>query len=76
MNAELYATLLDHLVNVRFLSITNRFLVELGPVASGQVPKDPDMKHENLVKGLKHVHLKVWPPEAFDDCAEFMEAIS
>jgi hypothetical protein len=59
MNAERYATLLDLLVNVRFLSVTDRFLVELGPVASGQVPKDPDMKHGNLVKGLKHIHLKV-----------------
>lgn len=35
------------------------FLSELRPVASGQVPKDADMKYENLVRGLKHVQIKV-----------------
>ncbi len=42
----------------RFVSITDRFLSELGPVAQGQVTKD-DMKFENLVRGIKHVQLKV-----------------
>lgn len=43
----------------RFVSVTDRFLAELGPVAQGQVPKDLDMKYENLVKGLRHVQIKV-----------------
>lgn len=42
-----------------FMSVTDRFLAELGPVAQGQVPKDLDMKYENLVKGLKHIQIKV-----------------
>ncbi|KAK0496297.1 cell morphogenesis N-terminal-domain-containing protein [Armillaria luteobubalina] len=74
-NAELYATMLGHLANVRFVSITDRFLSELGPVAQGQVTKD-DMKFENLVKGIKHVQLKVWPPEAFEEGAEFLESFA
>lgn len=40
------------------MSVTDRFLAELGPVAQGQVPKDLDMKYENLVRGLKHIQLK------------------
>jgi hypothetical protein len=56
--------------------VTDRFLGELGPVASGQVPKDLDAKYENLIKGLKHVQIKVWPPEAFEEGAEFMESLS
>ncbi|KAH0581896.1 hypothetical protein H2248_011576 [Termitomyces sp. 'cryptogamus'] len=75
-NAELYATLLGHIANVRFLSVTDRFLAELGPVTHGQVPKDLDMKYENLVKGLKHIQIKVWPPESFEEGAEFMESLS
>ncbi|PBK70905.1 hypothetical protein ARMSODRAFT_1033874 [Armillaria solidipes] len=74
-NAELYATMLGHLANVRFVSITDRFLSELGPVAQGQVTKD-DMKFENLVRGIKHVQLKVWPPEAFEEGAEFLESFA
>ncbi|KAL0958389.1 hypothetical protein HGRIS_000531 [Hohenbuehelia grisea] len=76
VNAELYATLLGYLANIRFETVTDRFLAELGPVASGQVPKDLDMKYENLVKGLKHVTIKVWPPELFESGAEFLESLS
>lgn len=39
--------------------MTDRFLGELSPVALGQVPKDLDMKYENLVKGIRHIHIKV-----------------
>ncbi|KAJ7905688.1 cell morphogenesis N-terminal-domain-containing protein [Mycena olivaceomarginata] len=75
-NAELYATLLGHISKVRFVSVTDRFLAELGPVAHGQVPKDLDMKYENLVKGINHIQIKVWPPEAFEEGAEFLESLS
>ncbi|KAG6853412.1 hypothetical protein C0991_004643 [Blastosporella zonata] len=75
-NADLYATLLGHIANVRFMSVTDRFLAELGPVAQGHVPKDLDMKYENLVRGLKHIQIKVWPPESFEEGAEFLESLS
>ena len=58
-NAELYATLLGYLANSRFISVTDRFLAELAPVASGQVTKDVDLRYENLVRGLKHIQIKV-----------------
>ncbi|KAI0305309.1 cell morphogenesis N-terminal-domain-containing protein [Multifurca ochricompacta] len=75
-NAELYATLLGYLANSRFISVTDRFLAELAPVASGQVAKDVDLRYENLVRGLKHIQIKVWPPESFEEGAEFMEALA
>jgi hypothetical protein len=59
-NAELYATLLGYLANSRFISDTDRFLAELAPVASGHVAKDVDLRYENLVRGLKHIQIKVW----------------
>lgn len=43
----------------RFESVTDRFRVELGPVAAGQVSKDFDFKYEHLIKGLQHVQIKV-----------------
>ncbi|TFK49459.1 hypothetical protein OE88DRAFT_1737075 [Heliocybe sulcata] len=75
-NAELYATLLGLIANVRFDSVTDKFLNELQPVAAGQVAKDLDMKYESLVKGLRYVQIKVWPPEAFEEGAEFFESLS
>ncbi|KAI5120892.1 hypothetical protein M0805_002992 [Coniferiporia weirii] len=76
VNAELYSVLLGKLSTIRFVSVTDRFLAELGPVASNQIPKDMDVKYENLVRALKHIEIKVWPPEAFEEGAEFMEALS
>ncbi|KAI0053212.1 hypothetical protein FA95DRAFT_1674602 [Auriscalpium vulgare] len=75
-NAELYATLLGHLANTRFMSVTDRFLAELGPVAANQVAKDVDLRYENLVRGLKHIQIKVWPPDAFEEGGEFMEPLA
>lgn len=43
----------------RFIGVTDRFLAELQPVSSGQVLKDMDLRYENLVRGLRHVRLKV-----------------
>lgn len=92
-NADIAAQLLGHLSNVRFESVTDRFLAELKPVAAGHITRD-DLKYENLVSGLKHVQIKVgcmffqcghsfdhyqvqvWPPEAFDEGAEFMFSLS
>lgn len=42
------------------MSVTDRFLGELSPIALGQVPKDLDMKYENLVKGIRHIQIKVY----------------
>ncbi|KAJ3788761.1 cell morphogenesis N-terminal-domain-containing protein [Lentinula aff. detonsa] len=75
-NAELSATLLGYLANIRFVSVTDRFLAELAPVSRGQVPKDLDMKYENLVNGIRHIQIKVWPSESFEEGAEFMESLS
>lgn len=41
------------------MSVTDRFLNELGPLLSGQVPKDHDLKYEYLLKGLQHIQIKV-----------------
>lgn len=78
-NAELLATVLGRLSNVRsvhkalhisitlttvygpfsFLSITDRFLHELNPLAAGQVPKDSDARFENIVMGLRYIEINV-----------------
>ena len=35
-----------------------------------------DVKYENLVRALKYIEIKVWPPEAFEEGADFMESLS
>ena len=45
-------------------------------MASGLASKDIEAKYEVLVKGLKHMEIKVWPPEKFEEGAEFVESLS
>lgn len=59
VNAELCSMVLGHIARLRFVSVTDRFLGELSPVALGQVSKDADSKYETLVKGMRHIPIKV-----------------
>ena len=94
MHTGSYSSSEGRLTSSSFESVTDRFLTELGPIAAGQVAKDADMKYENLVKGLRHVNIKVspyhsasylcmvpkhdqvWPPERFEEGAEFLASLS
>lgn len=57
----------------RFESVSDRFISELKPLADGLVLKDADLSFESLVKGVKYLQIKVWPPESFEEGAEFLE---
>ncbi|PPR02256.1 hypothetical protein CVT24_011605 [Panaeolus cyanescens] len=76
INLDLSAALLGHLANIRFTSVTYRFVSELQPIMNSGTTKDLGPKYENLVKGISHIKIKVWPPEAFEEGAEFMESLA
>ncbi|KAH8818561.1 cell morphogenesis N-terminal-domain-containing protein [Flagelloscypha sp. PMI_526] len=78
INVDLYVKMLGLLGNIRFTSVTDRFLSEFEPISvyGKQLSKEQEIKFEHLVKGLTHVPIKVWPPEAFEEGAEFLEALS
>ncbi|KAI6165896.1 cell morphogenesis C-terminal-domain-containing protein [Pisolithus thermaeus] len=67
---ELYAVVLGCLARIRFVSVTDRFLNELAPVAGGQVAKDLDTRFENLVKAYART------AQAFEEGAEFLESLA
>jgi hypothetical protein len=41
-------------------------------VREGKNTKDDDGRFETLLKGLRHIRIKVWPPEAFEEATSFM----
>lgn len=91
-NADLHATLLGQLSNIRsvpsvqeafhrlnisrFQSVSDRFLGELQSIREGKIGKDDEVRFEFLLRGLKHLQIKVWPPEAFEDAADFLVEFS
>ncbi|THH32564.1 hypothetical protein EUX98_g1631 [Antrodiella citrinella] len=61
--ADLYAALLGNLANVRFESVTDRFISELGPIAAGQIKVWPTESFEegaefleSLSKSFENAH--------------------
>lgn len=46
-------------VSFRFVSVTDRFILALGPLAAGQVIKDGGMRYENIIRGIEYIKLKV-----------------
>ncbi|KAG8901572.1 Cell morphogenesis protein PAG1 [Tulasnella sp. 408] len=75
-NAELFAKILGEMATSRFVSVTDRFILALGPLAAGQVIKDGGMRYENIIRGIEYIKLKVYPSEAFEEAAEFLESLS
>lgn len=75
-NAELFAKILGEMATTRFVSVTDKFVLALGPLAAGQVLKDGGMRYENIIRGIEYIKLKVYPSEAFEEAAEFLESLS
>ncbi|KAG9015079.1 Cell morphogenesis protein PAG1 [Tulasnella sp. 427] len=75
-NAELFAKILGEMATTRFVSVTDRFVLALSPLAAGQVLKDGGMRYENIIRGIEYIKLKVYPSEAFEESAEFLESLS
>ncbi|CDZ98098.1 Fry-like conserved proteins [Phaffia rhodozyma] len=81
-NQRLLVELLGALANIRFLTLTDRFVVELGKglsVGSGavggtasKIEKEAEGKFELIVRAMKCFKLKVYPPQDFDMCADFL----
>lgn len=59
INADTCAMLLGLIARLRFVSVTDRFVSELGPVALGQVSRDSEARFEALVRGMKYIPIKV-----------------
>lgn len=51
--------ILGEMANFRFVSVTDRYIGALQPLASGQVVKDGGTRFENIIRGLEYIKLKV-----------------
>ncbi|KAG8827735.1 Cell morphogenesis protein PAG1 [Serendipita sp. 401] len=70
--SDLYAVLLGHLSHFRFQSVTDRFTAALRPIRDGKVGKDEDGRFETLLKGLRHIQIKVHREEDLEEATDFM----
>ncbi|KAK8869950.1 hypothetical protein IAR55_000519 [Kwoniella newhampshirensis] len=75
--AQLQVELLGQLSGTRFLTVSDRFIRELGKYASSaQSSKDSEAKIEHLLKGMRHLKLRVYPEQELEMSAEFIQSLA
>lgn len=58
----------------RFQSVTDRFLADLQHIHAASKETEPRL--EQLIRGMRCILIRVFPMEAFEEAAEFMESLS
>lgn len=59
-----------------FLTISDRFIREMGKYSSSQQTKESEMRMEHLLKGMRHLRLRVYPEEELEMSAEFITQLA
>ncbi|ODN73526.1 hypothetical protein L202_08027 [Cryptococcus amylolentus CBS 6039] len=75
--SQLQIQLLGQLSKTRFLTVSDRFVRELSKYATNQQPtKESEARIEHLLKGMRHLQLKVYPEDELEMSAEFIQSLS
>ncbi|CAG8450900.1 5227_t:CDS:10 [Acaulospora colombiana] len=75
---ELYSELIGGLSKVRFVSVSDRFIAKLEgftKLLPGAM-KEQESKIELLIKGMHHLQLKIYPIEALEETADFLQSLA
>lgn len=61
----------------RFLTVSDRFTRELGKYASAAQPtKDAEIRIEHLLRGMRHLKLRMYPEDELEMSAEFLQQLA
>jgi len=61
----------------RFLTVSDRFTRELGKYASAAQPtKEAEIRIEHLLRGMRHLKLRMYPEDELEMSAEFMQQLA
>ncbi|KAI9224946.1 cell morphogenesis N-terminal-domain-containing protein [Blastocladiella britannica] len=72
-NATYFAQVLGELSATRFTSVSDRYLRELERLNAAGWLKDG--KAEHIIFGMKFIQLKLYPMDALDDTADFLDSL-
>ncbi|KAK9465367.1 cell morphogenesis N-terminal-domain-containing protein [Lipomyces arxii] len=76
-NWNLFAELLGQMSQMRFASVSDMFIAELERTkGETNATKEQEINAQLVIHGMKYLRLKVYPMDAFEDSADFMESIS
>ncbi|KAG5355990.1 Cell polarity protein [Yarrowia sp. B02] len=73
-NWNLFAQLLGQMSNTNFVSVTDRFLGDLGR-AGEPTTKEKETQLELVIHGMCHLQLKIYPMDQLDESADFLQSL-
>ncbi|RHZ61363.1 hypothetical protein Glove_348g33 [Diversispora epigaea] len=75
---ELYSELIGGLSKIRFMSVSDKFIAKLEVFAklNPNALKEQENKIELLIRGMHHLQLKIYPLEALEETAEFLQSLA
>ncbi|CAG8582462.1 4463_t:CDS:10, partial [Ambispora leptoticha] len=75
---NLYAELIGSLSNIRFPTVSDRFIAELEKYAKypPNLIKEHEAKITMLIKGMRYLKLKIYPEGALEETAEFLNSLA
>ncbi|KAK3819569.1 MAG: cell morphogenesis N-terminal-domain-containing protein, partial [Benniella sp.] len=75
-NMNVLVELMGSLSNVRFATVSDRFIAELEKYKTGVPVKDKDREQrmEMLIRGMRYLNLKLYPMECLQETADFLQS--
>ncbi|KAF8987696.1 Cell morphoproteinsis protein PAG1 [Haplosporangium bisporale] len=75
-NMNALVELMGSLSNVRFATVSDRFIAELEKYKVGASVKDKDreLRMEMLIRGMRYLNLKLYPENCLEETADFLQS--
>ncbi|KAF9967252.1 Cell morphogenesis protein PAG1 [Mortierella alpina] len=75
-NMNILVELMGSLSNVRFATVSDRFIAELEKYKTGVPVKDKEreLRMEMLIRGMRFLNLKLYPMDSFEETADFLQS--
>ncbi|KAF9908249.1 Cell morphogenesis protein PAG1 [Linnemannia zychae] len=75
-NMNALVELMGSLSNVRFATVSDRFIAELEKYKTGAPVKDKEveLRMEMLIRGMRYLNLKLYPMNCLEDTADFLQS--
>ncbi|KAG0093877.1 Cell morphogenesis protein PAG1 [Podila epicladia] len=75
-NMNALVELMGSLSNVRFATVSDRFIAELEKYKTGVPVKDKDreLRMEMLIRGMRYLNLKLYPMDCLEETADFLQS--
>ncbi|KAG0168637.1 Cell morphogenesis protein PAG1 [Apophysomyces sp. BC1034] len=74
LSLDLFSELIGELSNIRFASVSDRFIAELEKYNNQTIMKERQSHMEMLIEGMRYLKIKIYPLDALEETADFLSS--